>query len=99
MNFPTGCAPRMMITFLAEPTDRRTHIGVRLVVLVVPHQETGDANFVRLASGRSKTIVGQAEECRQLLNSNAAAIKQSVRPRCDFTNDRGRIADLGRMIR
>jgi hypothetical protein len=54
----------MMITFLAEPTDRGAHVGVRLIVFIVPHQVTGDANLVRLASGRSKTVVGQSQERR-----------------------------------
>src|SRR5207237_10743462 len=98
MNFPTGCAPRMMITFFAEPTNRGTHIIVRLVVLVVPHQVTGDANLVRLASSRRKTVIRQPEERGQLLNANAAAIKQSLCPRRDFTNDGRRVADLGRML-
>ena len=88
-----------MITLFAEPTDRGAHIGVRLIVLVVPHQIPGDANLVRLAAGRGKTAVGQPQERRQLLNSNTAAIKQRLRPRRDFANDRRRVADLGRMVR
>src|ERR1043166_1255093 len=99
MNFPSARAPRMMITIFAEPTDIRPDIRVRFVVLVVPHQITGHANFVRLTSGRDETVVRQSEERGQLLNSNAAPIKQRLSARRDFTNDRRRVAGLRGMVR
>src|SRR6476646_3683793 len=98
MNFPPTRAPRMMIALLAEPTDKRTDVAILFVVLVVPHQITGDTNFVRLASSRGKTVVRQPQERCQFLDANTAAIKQRLRPRCNFANDRCRIAELGRMV-
>ena len=89
----------MMVALFAEPTDRGTDICVGFIVFVVPHQKTGDANLVRLASSRGKTVVRQSQERRQLLNSSAAAIKQRLSARRDFANNRRRVADLGRMVR
>jgi hypothetical protein len=88
----------MMISLFTEPTDKRADVGIGFVVFVIPHQETGHANLVRLASSCGKAQVRQPKKRGQLLNSNAASEKQRLRPRSDFTNDRRRIADLGRVI-
>src|SRR5436190_12317298 len=99
MNFPAAHPPGMMITFFAEPADRRSNVAVRFIVLVVPQQKSGHANFVRLAAGRDETVVGQSKERGQFLNPHATAIKRRLSVRSDFANDRRWIADLRRMIR
>src|SRR3954465_4861807 len=98
MNFPTAHSPRMMVTLLAEPADGRSNVPVRFIVLVVPQQKSGHADFVRLAAGRRETVVGQSEERGQFLNSNTASIKRSLSVRRDFANDRRWVANLRRMI-
>jgi len=62
----------MMITFFAEPTDKRADVRIGFVVFVIPHQITGHANFVWLAAGRGKAVVRQSQKRSQFLNSNTA---------------------------
>src|SRR5262249_9687761 len=98
MDLPSSGAPRMMITFSAEPFNVTADVAVGSVVLIVPQQKTGHASFVCLVSGRGKAVVRQAQKRGQLLDPNAAVIKQAFRARRDFANNRRWVTGLRRVI-
>src|SRR5438045_7194750 len=98
MNLPRRRAPWIMMTVRAKSPHRRADV-VRSAMVVVPHQKSGHSNLVRFAaSGCFNAIIRQAKKGGQVLNPNAAPIKQTFRSRRDLADDRCRVANLRRMI-
>jgi hypothetical protein len=80
-----------------ELFNRRAYL-FRTVVHIIPHQVTGQANFVRKMSRRFSDSVRRAYVGCQMLQPDSTPIQIAFRPRCYLANNRGRVAHSGRMI-
>ena len=97
VNLPSGRTPRLMVFVRPDSLDFRADVG-RAIVLVVPHEISGDANLPRGVSCRFVSQVGPAKKSGQRLNTNVIAVNGALRARRDLANDRRRVADLRGMI-
>ena len=98
MNFPGGPAPWIVKLSFAGFANGRADIG-RAVMLIIPHEISGDAN---LARGMPCCFVGQirpAKKARQLLDPSVVVKNIVLGSRCDFANDCSRVADLRGVFR
>src|SRR5437868_15440837 len=98
MNFPRSRAPWIVVAVASDGTDRRADIFRVVVVLVVPEQVTGYANFRRRVPGGFVSDVRSPEKSREFLDADAVVINCVLGPRRGFHDDGRRIARLGRMV-
>ena len=97
MNFPGNRAPRIMKPVWCDRLDGRSDIG-RSIVFIVPQEIASDPNFLGLVPGRLIGHIGLPKKCGQLLDPDTIPVDRVLCPRCDFTDDRRRIAVNSRRV-